>query len=162
MPEQQMYIQQQQPPLYYPSASMFPQLPYQQQLLRQQYTPATQQILPTYIVAAANTKMPPTIIPDDSTMLRTSPYRPYNQTATRQSKAIKIVNPETMKEVDTSNLKKSSPTSSAHSTPKPTAESQQVEQHLKQTVNVAVDSKDNEVILYWTKYRNHSAKYIAM
>ena len=81
--------------------------------------------------------MPPTIIPDNSIMLRTMPYIPYTQSATRQSKAIKIVNPETMKEVDTSSLKKTSPAS----TPKPTPESKQVEQ------TVAVDSKDNEVVM---------------
>ena len=117
--------------------------------------------------------MPPTMIPDNSAILKTTPYIPYMtnpsavwqqqqqqqqqqhytsmaspssfQVATKQSKAIKIVNPETMKEVDSNDLKKSSPASSSHSTPKPTAESGQVEQQLKQTVDAAVDSKDNKV-----------------
>ena len=68
-------------------------------------------------------------------------------TAAKQSKAIKIVNPETMKEVDTSNLKKTSPASSARSTPKPNTESEQVQQKFKQNVNrAAVDSKGNNEV----------------
>ena len=59
------------------------------------------------------------------------------QTAGKQSKAIKIVNPETMKEVDISNLKSMSP--SSHSPSKSTTESG------LQTVETSVESKDKEV-----------------
>ena len=81
--------------------------------------------------------MPPTIIPDNSAVLRITPHQSYNQIRTKQSKAIKIVDPETMKEVDTSNLKKASPASSARSTP---TESK--------TVDKPVESKNNKVCLY--------------
>ena len=53
------------------------QVPYQQPLLRQQFTPATQQLFPPYIVPVSNMAMPPTMIPDNSAMLRTAPYTPY-------------------------------------------------------------------------------------
>ena len=126
------------------------QVPYQQQLLREQYTLATQQVFPPYIV-------PPTMIPDNGAMLRTAPYIPYmanpppaiqqqqqqhqtvmalpgnRQTKNKQSKAIKIVNPETMKEVDISNFTKTSPVSSPYSKVNLTSEVKQVQQQLKQT-----------------------------
>ena len=105
------------------------QLPYQQP-----YPTATQQIMPPITVRPADRNMPPTIIPDNSAVLRTTPHQSYNQTTTKRSKAIKIVNPETMKEADTSNLKKTSPASSACSTP---TESKSVDK--------SVESKDNEV-----------------
>ena len=135
LPNAPVYTQQQlQPPLYYPSASMI-QPPYQQQF---QYPTAAQQITPPSVIQVADRNMPPTIIPDNSAVLRTTPHQPYiDQTRTKQSKAIKIVNPETMKEVDTSNLKKASPASSARSTPT----------ELK-TVDKPVESKNNKVCLY--------------
>ena len=130
------------------------QLPYQQQLPRQQYIPATQQIMPTYIVPTANMTMPPSMMPTNSGMLRTAPYMPYMantsaaqqppiqhssnfQATGKQSKAIKIVNPETMKEVDISNLQSMPPLS--HSPSKSTTESG------LQTVETSVESKDKEV-----------------
>lgn len=51
----------------------------------------------------------------------------------KASKAIKIVNPNTMKELDMKNLKSSSPVSSAMSTPKPEAD-QQLQQQFKHNV----------------------------
>ena len=52
-----------------------------------------------------------------------------------------------MKEVNTSNLKKTSPASSACSMPKPNTESEQVQQKFKQNVNRAVvDSKGNNEV----------------
>ena len=148
----------------------------QQQLLRQPYTgggshpyqPAGAQMLSmnTVTAAGANAGIPPAMMPDNSAMLATTqthmahfvPNQPNvlqhhhaiqpqaPAAAAKQSKAIKIVNPDTMKEVDTSNLKKTSPASSARSTPKPTSESEQVQQQFKQTVNrAAVDSKGNDV-----------------
>ena len=146
------------------------QLPYQQQLPREQVIPATQQIMPTYVVPAAN--MPPTMMPDNSTMLRTAPYMPYManppavqqypiqqpanlQAGAKQSKAIKIVNPETMKEVDISNFTTTSPSSSSHSTPKPTAESG------LQSVDAAMESKDKEVC-YITRHMKVVAAYLRM
>ena len=105
------------------------QLPYQQP-----YPTATQQIMPPTTVRPADRNMPSTIIPDNSAVLRTTPHQSYNQTTTKRSKAIKIVNPETIKEVDTSNLKKTSPASSARSTP---TESKSVDK--------SIESKDNEV-----------------
>ena len=87
--------------------------------------------------AAVASSMPSTMITDNSTILGTTnlPYmaNPLDvlqqhhtpmassgnpPTATKQSKAIKIVNPDTMKEVNTSNLKKTSPASLFYSTPK--------------------------------------------
>ena len=124
------------------------QLPHPQQLPREQYLLATQQIMPTYVLPATKT---PTMMLDNSAMLRTAPYMPYManppavqysiqqpanlQAGAKQSKAIKIVNPETMKEVEISNLK----TTSSHSTPKPTTES------ALQCVDTAMESKDKEV-----------------
>ena len=95
--------------------------------------------------------MPPSMMPASNTMLRTAPYMPYMantsaaqqppiqhsanfQAVGKQSKAIKIVNPETMKEVDFSNLKSMSP--SSHSPSKSTT---------GQTVETSVESKDKEV-----------------
>ena len=132
-PNRPVYTQQQlQPPLYYPSASIIQppyQLPYQQP-----YPTATQQIIPPITVQPANRNISPNIIPDNSAVLRTTPHQSYNQTTTKRSKAIKIVNPETMKEVDTSNLKKTSPASSARSTP---TESKSADK--------SVESKENKV-----------------
>ena len=142
------------------------QLLYQQQLPREQYIPPSQQRMPTYVVPAANMTMLPSVMPDNSAMLRAAPYMPYMantsavqhpiqqpaifQAAAKQSKAIKIVNPETMKEVDISNLKTTSlSSSSSHSTPKPTTETE------LQTVDTAADSKDNEVC-YITRQTSHS------
>ena len=106
-----------QPSLYYPSASMI-QPPYQQQF---QHPTAAQQI--------ADRNMPPIKIPDNSAVLRTTPHQSYiDQTRTKQSKTIKIINPETMKEVDTT------PASSAHSTP---TESK--------IIDKPVESKNNKV-----------------
>ena len=144
------------------------QVPYQQPLLRQQFTPATQQLFPPYIVPASNMAMPPTMIPDNTAMLRTTPYSPYmanpppviqqqqqqhqtvmalpgnSQTKSKQSKAIKIVNPETMKEVDVSNFTKTSPVSSSHSKVNLTSELGQIQQQ-KQTTHATVKTKDNKV-----------------
>ena len=128
------------------------QSPYQQQLPRQQYIPATQQIRPTHIVPTANMTMPPSMMPASDAMLRTAPYMPYMantsaaqqppiqhsanfQAVGKQSKAIKIVNPETMKEVDI--LKSMSP--SSHSPPESPTESG------LQTVETSVELKDKEV-----------------
>ena len=99
--------------------------------------------------------MPPSMMPDNSAMLRIAPYMPYManpsvvqqpiqqpanfQAATKQSKAIKIVNPETMTEVDISNLKTTPPLSSSHLTPKSTTETG------LQTVDTIAGSKDNKV-----------------
>ena len=129
-----MQQQQQQSPLYYPSAAVFPQLSHQQL----QYAPHVQQIMPPYAMGSTNITMPPTIVHG-----RTPPYRPYTQTTTKQSKAIKIVNPETMKEIDTSNLKTASPASTTDST----ADSTQIKQHFKQPFDIPVNSKDNKVCL---------------
>ena len=133
--------------------------------------PQAGQIMPMNTVTGAagtNAAIPPGIMPDNSailaattqphmhympntpTMLPQQPQQHHMQplapaAAAKQSKAIKIVNPETMKEVDTSNLKKTSPASSARSTPKPNSESEQVQQQFKQTVNRAVDLKGNDV-----------------
>ena len=93
-------------------------------------------------------------MPASDAMLRTAPYMPYMantsaaqqppiqhsanfQAVGKQSKAIKIVNPETMKEVDFSNLKSMSP--SSHSLSKSTTESG------LQTVETSVESKNKEV-----------------
>ena len=179
MQAQQLYMQQQQQQVHYASNPSFPhhyQQPFQ---LRQQYAAAAaaphhhytpqpqvpQQLMSMNNPAAANTGMPPTMIPDSTALLGTTPHMNYFQpqqqqqhhtamiptanipATTKQSKAIKIVNPETMKEVDTSNLKKTSPSSSARSTPKPTSESEQVQQKFKQNVNkAAVDSKANNEV----------------
>ena len=184
IPHQQLYMQQQQQqPVHYATSATPSFHPYQQQFqLRQQYATAAthhpysapQQIMPMGTpAAAANTGMPPTMMPDSSALLGTAhlnylanvsnvlqqPQQQQQQphhapmmpsasisTATKQSKAIKIVNPETMKEVDTSNLKKTSPASSARSTPKPVTESEQV-QKFKQNVNkAAVDSKGSSEV----------------
>ena len=109
-------------------------------------------------------------MPDNSVLLGTTPHLNYlaaNPSAVLQhqqqqqhlasmmssagmltaAKQSKIVNSETMKEVDTSNLKKISPASSARSTPKPNTESEQVQQKFKQNVNrAAVDSKGNNEV----------------
>ena len=113
--------------------------------------------------------MPTTITPDRSVMLRTAPYIPYManpspviqtqnqqhqtaillpgtlQTKTKQSKAIKIVNPETMKEVDISNFTKTSPASSPHSKANLTSEVGQVQKQLKQAIDTTVKVKYNKV-----------------
>ena len=98
--------------------------------------------------------MPPFMKLASNTMLRTAPYMPYMantsstqqppiqhfanfQAAGKQSKAIKIVNPETMEEVDISNLKSMPP--SSHSPSKSSTESG------LQTVETSVESKDKEV-----------------
>ena len=132
--------------------------------------PQAGQIMPMNTVTGAGTNaaIPPGIMPDNSailaattqphmhympntpTMLPQQPQQHHMQplapaAAAKQSKAIKLVDPETMKEVDTSNLKKTSPASSARSTPKPNSESEQVQQQFKQTVNRAVDLKGNDV-----------------
>ena len=101
-------------------------------------------------ILAATTQPHMHYMPNTPTMLPQQPQQHHMQppapaAAAKQSKAIKIVNPETMKEVDTSNLKKTSPASSARSTPKPNSESEQVQQQFKQTVNRAVDLKGNDV-----------------
>ena len=96
--------------------------------------------------AAANTGMPPTLIPDNNpaaaAMLGSTHHMPYltaaaavlqqqqhhpslaptSSLSTKQSRAIKIVNPETKKEVDISKLKKTSPSSLARSTLNPRVE----------------------------------------
>ena len=180
---QQLYIQQQQQQVHYANNPSFHHYQPPFQLRQQQYAAAAaahhhyapqpqvpQQIMSMSNPAAANTGMPPTMIPDNPALLGTTPHMTYlaaanalqqqqqqqhhtamipaaSVPATKQSKAIKIVNPETMKEVDTSNLKKTSPSSSARSTPKPTAESEQVQQKFKQNVNkAAVDSKGNNEV----------------
>ena len=101
-------------------------------------------------ILAATTQPHMHYMPNTPTMLPQQPQQHHMQplapaAAAKQSKAIKIVNPDTMKEVDTSNLKKTSPASSARSTPKPNSESEQVQQQFKQTVNRAVDFKGNDV-----------------
>ena len=145
------------------------QVPYHQQLLRKRYTSATQQAFPTYIMPASNMAMPPTMISDNSAMLSAAPYIPYmvnpspviqqqqqehkntmplpgnTQTKTKQSKAVKIVNPETMKEVDIGNFTKTSPALSRHSKPNLTSEVGQVQQQLEQTIDTTVKEKDNKV-----------------
>ena len=130
------------------------------------YAAQPQQMMPMGTPAAASTGMPPTLMPDPNPLLGTTPHIPYLTSsatgvlqqqhhppsmvppniqtgATKQSKAIKIVNPETMKEVDTKNLKKTSPSSSARSTPKQTTESEQVQKNFKQNVSnrATADSK---------------------
>ena len=121
-------MQQKLPLPYYQPTQMFPQLgPYQQQLRQQQYLPAAQQIMPAYTGTAAS--MPPTTIHSDTTILKNAPHKPYDQAITKQSRAVKIVNPQTMKEVDTSNLKTSS---SAHLMPEAL---KQIEQKLGQSVD---------------------------
>ena len=77
---------------------------------------------------------------------------PYQQqTGGKHSKAIKIVNPETTKEVDISNLKSMSPTS--HSSSKSTTESG------LQTIETSVESRDEEVC-YIAKKTNVIANYV--
>ena len=152
-PNAPVYTQQQlQPSLYYPSASMIQPLyqpPYQQPYQQQfQYPTAAQQITPPSIIQVADRNMPPTIIPDNSAVLWTTPHQSYiDQTRTKQSKTIKIVNPKTMKEVDTSKL--ASPTSSACSTP---TESK--------TVDKLVESKNNKVCLYVASYAHTSKQHL--
>ena len=111
--------------------------------------------------------MPPAMIPDNSGMLRTAPYIPYManpspviqqqlqqhqtvmplpsnpQIKTKQSKAIKIVNPETMKEVDIGNFTMTSSTSTS-----------EVGQILKQTIDTTVKAKDNKVCCLYIMYIN--------
>ena len=98
------------------------------------------------IAAGANAGMPPAMMSGNSGMLvttrphmhssnvhhhhATKVHPPVTSMATKQSKAIKIVNPETMREVDTSKLKKMPPTS-AYSITNPISE---VQQQSKQTV----------------------------
>ena len=100
----------------------------------------------TAIAAGANAGMPPAMMSGNSGMLATTRphmhssnvhhhhatmvHPPVTSMATKQSKAIKIVNPETMREVDTSKLKKMPPTS-AYSITNPISE---VQQQSKQTV----------------------------
>ena len=102
-------------------------------------------------ILAATTQPHMHYMPNTPTMLPQQPQQHHMQppvpaAAAKQHKAIKIVNPETMKEVDTSNLKKTSPASSARSTPKPNFESEQDQQQFKRTVHRAVDLKDNDVV----------------
>ena len=117
------------------------------------YQQAAQMMSMNAVTAArTNTGMPPAMMPDNSAMLATSqPHMHYmpNQlnltqlhrhtmvqqlvppTATKQSRTIKIINPETMREVDTNTLKKVSPASLARSTPKLNPK---VQKQFKQTV----------------------------
>ena len=116
--------------------------------------------------------MLPSMMPDNSAILRIAPYMPYManpsavqqhptqqpvnfQAAAKQSKAIKIVNPETMMEVEISNLETTSPSPSSHSTPKLFTESE------LQSVDTEMESKDKEVC-YITRQMEVIATYVPM
>ena len=140
----------------------------QQQLLRQFQPPATHnpyaqqptQIMPMNPAAGGMTILDASMLqgttpPNISYMTHhQSIQQPVStgsqqiQTAKAPSKAIKIVNPNTMKEVDTTNLNvnkaTSSPVSSARSTPKPESEQQVLEQ-FKQTVQGVMSTTNDDV-----------------
>jgi len=140
-PQQQPMIRQFQP------ATTHHHYPQQQppQIMQMNPTPGGMAIMDTQMLQGAT---PPTL-----------PYMAHHQqiqqpTSTQPmqavkapSKAIKIVNPETMKEVDTKNLNVSkqtlSPASSARSTPKP--ESEQVQQQFKQNVHGIASTTNDDV-----------------
>lgn len=163
VPTQPRYIQQQPPTVYYhdtvPGFYPYQQsydgavsqwLPWEQYsgpVWHHPYQPAAHMIP---MNTATNAGMPPTMMPDNNGMvLTTKPHMhspnvhhhttmvqlPVPSMATKQSKAIKIVNPETMREVDTSKLKKIPPTSSAYLTTNPISE---VQQQSKQTVEEVI------------------------
>ena len=131
IPQQQPMIKQFQPAIT--------QHPYQNPIIIKQFQPA---------ITQHPYQKPPAAIMDAPHMLkRTSPPMQmlrFNQQIiqpNRPSKAIKIVNPNTMKEIDTRNLMEEIP--SARSTPRPALE--QAQQQFKQNVNGNLSATNNVV-----------------